>query len=62
MSHPEQPAGSTGDPAVDALVALAARAAQLPAAEHKDHYGQILAGLEKELNADPGAAMLGSPS
>lgn len=49
--------GPTGDPGVDALVALAAQAAQLPAGEHQGRYIQVLAGLERELDADPGAAM-----
>ncbi|MFQ4149878.1 hypothetical protein AAGW05_14495 [Arthrobacter sp. LAPM80] len=57
MSWQKQAAGSTGDPAVDALIAQAAQAAQLPASEHKDHYTHVLQGLERELDADPSAAM-----
>lgn len=55
--HPES--GLTGDPAVDALITLAAQAAQLPAGEHRERYAQVLEGLERELDADPAAAMLG---
>ncbi|MBP2415074.1 hypothetical protein JOF48_003873 [Arthrobacter stackebrandtii] len=51
--------GSTGDPAVDALVDHAAQAAQLPAGEHRERYAQVLDGLERELDADPAAAMRG---
>lgn len=52
-----QESGPTGDPGVDALVALAAQAAQLPAGEHRKRYTEVLAGLERELDADPGAVM-----
>lgn len=56
--QPEQ-AGPTGDPGVDALVALAAQTAQLPAGEHQGRYTEVLAGLERELDADPAAALRG---
>lgn len=62
MSGEEQAASSTGDPAVDALVAQAAQTAHLPAGEHKDHYTQVLLGLERELDADAGAAMHTPPT
>jgi hypothetical protein len=52
----------TGDPAVDALIALAGQASQLPAAEHKAVYTQVLDGLERELDADPSAALRGPVS
>lgn len=58
ISNNEQAASQpTGDPAVDALVALAAQTAQLPAGEHKARYTQVLNGLEHELDADPAAAL-----
>lgn len=58
MANDEQAASQpTGDPAVDALVALAAQTAQLPAGEHKARYTQVLNGLEHELAADPAAAL-----
>ncbi len=49
----------TGDPAVDALVAFAAQTVQLPASEHKARYTRVLEGLERELDADPTAALRG---
>lgn len=49
----EQP---TSDPAVDALVARAAQAQPLPAGEHRAIYTEVLAGLERELDADPSVA------
>ena len=49
----------TGDPAVDALVASAAQTVQLPASEHKARYTRVLEGLERELDADPTAALRG---
>ncbi len=55
-SPPGQP-GPTGDPSVDALVELAARASRLPVGEQQERYAQVLAGLERELDADPRAAM-----
>ena len=58
--NPGEAAGPTGDAAVDALVALAARAAELPAGGHQERYLQVLDGLERELNADPPALMHGS--
>ena len=60
-SPPGQPgpltSGPTGDPGVDALVELAARASGLPVGEQQERYAQVLAGLERELDADPGAAI-----
>ena len=50
---------TTGDPAVDALVARAAQAGQLPVGDHKELYATVLAGLESQLNADPAAALKG---
>lgn len=47
----------TGDPAVDALVDLATQAGQLPAGGHKALYSRVLEGLERELDADPSAAL-----
>lgn len=52
----------TEDPAVDALVALAAQTAQLPSGEHKARYTQVLVGLEHELDADPAASVGGAAS
>lgn len=60
MSQGDLAAGSTGDSGVDALVAQAARTVNIPASEHKEHYTQILAALERELDADPGAAPQGA--
>ena len=58
----QAPSQPTGDPAVDALVALAAQTVHLPASEHKARYTQVLEGLERELDADPIAALRGDAS
>ena len=47
---------------MDALVALAAQTVHLPASEHKARYTQVLEGLERELDADPTAALRGDAS
>ncbi|MEV8146400.1 hypothetical protein [Specibacter sp. NPDC078709] len=47
----------TGDAAVDSLVALAGETAQLPVGEHKALYSRVIEGLERELDADPAAAV-----
>lgn len=57
VPSPPGQSGPTGDPGVDALVELAARASGLPVGEQQELYAQVLAGLERELDADPGAVM-----
>lgn len=52
----------TGDPAVDALVALAGQTGELPAGEHKALYSRVIEGLERELDADPAAGMMNTPA
>ncbi len=42
---------------MDALVGLAAQTAHLPIEEHKVRYTRVLEGLERELDADPVAAL-----
>lgn len=58
--NPGETPGPTGDAAVDALVALAAQAGELPVSGHQERYLQVLDGLESELNADPETLMHGS--
>ncbi len=68
MSFPREPeAGTetslpTGDHAIDALISMAARTAQLPADEHKALYSSVIAGLEQELNTDPQTHLSGAVS
>lgn len=52
----------TGDASVDALVALVAQTVNQPVGEHQELYASVLAGLERELNADPGTGREGAPS
>lgn len=47
----------TGDASVDALVDLGAQVRELPAGSHKALYTRVLDGLERELDADPAAAL-----
>jgi len=42
-----------GDPAVDAVVARAARVAVLPTSGHNPVYETLLFDLQRELDADP---------
>ena len=49
--------GLTGDPAVDRIVDRAATAATLPTSGHSDLYAELLDDLQRELDADPAAAM-----
>lgn len=44
---------STGDRAVDAIVARAADASALPAADHNGLYTSLMDQLQRELDADP---------
>ncbi|MCQ9164339.1 MULTISPECIES: hypothetical protein [unclassified Arthrobacter] len=45
----------SGDPAVDAIVALAGQAAALPTAEHNGVYTSVMESLQRELDTDPAA-------
>jgi hypothetical protein len=49
--------GATGDPAVDRIVERAAAAATLPTSAHSPLYAELLEDLQRELDADPSAAM-----
>ncbi|ALV44836.1 hypothetical protein MB46_04250 [Arthrobacter alpinus] len=68
MTVPREPGAGTekslptGDQGVDALIAMAAQTAQLPADEHKALYSSVLAGLEQELNTDPQTHLSGAAS
>ncbi len=50
-------ASGTGDPAVDAIVARVAEVAELPTAGHIELYASLMEGLQRELDADPVAAV-----
>jgi hypothetical protein len=57
--HEDGSSGPTGDPAVDAVITKASAAATIPTADHNALYGELLADLQHELDADPAARMTG---